>query len=195
MFQRSRSTFFLVLVFVALFAYFWFYQKDQKPKEEDTGPKYESVKLVDTAVADIKTIKWNTATYSGELTREGEGWKMITPSGIQVDSEKTQSFITSITNFTGDQKISTNELSLQDAGLDKPRATVTITNKDGKAEVVKIGKRAFDESYFYAQKEGSNDITLLSSFTIEELEKDPTELKSVPVAPSPLPMGSITPQQ
>ncbi len=190
--SRFRNTFLLVLVFVALFSYFWVYQKDKKAPEPDTPTDTtETVPLTSYKLDDITEISWKSASYSATLQSLGnQKWKLAQPA-IPVDDTKVSTYLGSINSLTGMRKYKASELAQANTKLDSPVLTVTVKKKDNSTEVIKVGGTTLDGDYNYATKEGSDTVTLLSSYVLEDLNKDPNALKPDPSA-SPAPSAAST---
>jgi hypothetical protein len=188
MLKRMRSTIVLLIVFVGLFTYFWFFQKGKKPPEDKPEtPKVETVKLTNYNAKDLATIEWKYGSVSASLGRQDNDWKLPDIS-VKTDMEKSASYVTSATALNGQYKYSTKDITPEDAGLTTPTLQVVFKKNDGGQEVVKVGKKAIGDEYYYANKEGSNEVTLLPSYTVEELMHDPTYFYYV-ATPSPAPSG------
>ncbi|MDQ3098408.1 MAG: DUF4340 domain-containing protein [bacterium] len=201
--SRFRSTFLIVVVFVALFSYFWIYQKDKVPPEPVSDiPAPETYQLANYSADDLTEISWKSASYSATIQNPGEQkWKLVTPA-LPADEKKIKAYADSLLSLTGNRKLSTKDISLNDAGLSAPLLTISIKKKDNSTDVYKVGSKTIDGDYYYVAKDGSDVITLLGSYVIDDLNKDPATLRVEPssspaAAGSPgtgVPLGSTTPQ-
>jgi hypothetical protein len=191
--SRFRRTFLLVLVFVAFFSFFCIYQKDKKPPEpKSDAAAPETYQLTSYKPENLSEISWKSASYSATLQNPGDQkWKLITPP-ILSDEAKSKSYVDSLISLTGTQKIKAKDLTPADTGLNAPTLTINVKKKDNSTELLKIGAKTVDGDYYYSTKEGSDTITLLSSYVIDDLNKDPESLKP---DPSVSPISSTTPQQ
>jgi hypothetical protein len=189
MMGRMRSTLVLLLIFAVLFGYFWTKERNRKPPETTNTdiPKVEDVTLTSGSLTDYSEVWWRYASVSARLKRSDNEWK-VPDISLKTDTDKAKTFVGTLTNLKGQRKYSTKELKLSDVGLDMPFYTLTLKRNDGKEEMVKVGKKTVDNDYYYAMKDGSDVITLLSSYTVDELEHDQAYFKF-----EPTPVPSSTP--
>ncbi len=199
---RFRSTAVLVLLFVALFSYFWIYQKDKKAPEPTPDPAsapLESVALATFKADDLAEISWKSASYSATI-QNSSGWKLTQPS-LPSDPIKVKSYVDSVVSLSGSRKYDSKDLSASETGLDKPSLTVILQKKDNSSETIKVGNKTVDGDYYYATRDGFDAITLLGTYVIDDINKDPNTLKPDPASASPVsstsgftPAGSTSPQ-
>ena len=74
------------------------------------------------------------------LSKTGEEWKMTTPAGQSPSSDAVRAFLTRLTGLeVRDRLDDATPERLKEAGLDAPRATVTISTKDGEVRKLLFG--------------------------------------------------------
>ncbi len=181
MLARYKSTFILVLLLGLLYGsyYYWF----RTPKESIApSATPEIVQLFNYTETDIAEVSWKYASGSGTLQRSDAGWKLVSPP-VSVDQAKVGAFISSFTRLDGQYRYSLDKVSKETAGVNNPSYTLTVKKKDGNVQTLLIGRQAIGGDYYYAFKEDTDFVTLLSSYVISGMEIDPYSL-------SPSPSGS-----
>lgn len=180
--SRFRSTFLLTLVFVALFSYFWIYQKDTTPPEPKSDiPAPKTYQLAMYNSDDLSEISWKSASYSAKLQSTGEQkWRVVEPAAFVSDETKTKAYADSILALTGSQQYDLKNLDDKISGFNNPSLELIVKKKDGATDIYKFGNKTIDGDYYYVTKEGTNIVTLLGSFIVEDLIKDPQTLRPDP---------------
>ncbi len=194
MLKHSKSSLVLVLVFLSLFGYYWYFQREIKVKNTDTKMP-EVVNLMNLKAEDINSVSWKNSTFSGELQKNDGKWSLVNPVGIQTDSEKALTNVNYVLSLSSDQVIATKNNSHADFGLQKPTSSIKIKRNDGKVETVNIGNKSIDNAYNYVLMEGADKIFLIASYTLDDILVDPSSLRVNLSSASPSSMDSITPQQ
>ena len=114
------------------------------------------------------------------LVKKDDKWSL--DPAAPIDEAKAKALAGGVDSLVGSSFLTDKTV---DAGLAKPRATVTATPKSGPAQVVKVGGVTKDGQDYYVQKDGSKDVLLVKKFAIDRLLKKPADL-----APSPKPAGN-----
>lgn len=183
--MRSRfgSVSFLLLIFIGLAVVYWFGFKDKTPPAVNQPvATRESVSLVALDVAQVQEISWNYQTTKAKMSHVSDSeWKLVEPS-IVADGAQLTEYARSALDIRGENKYPFTQVSREDAGLNSPTLTISIVTKDNKAEKVIVGKETLDKEFYYASKDGLDFSTLLSSYLVENLKKDPYSLTPLPSA-------------
>jgi Domain of unknown function (DUF4340) len=185
--SRFGSLLLLLSVFVGLTAVYWFSFKDKTPPLTDQPlPTRESIVLVSVEAAEAQEISWSYQTTKGKISRISDtDWKLVEPS-IVADGAQLADYARTALDIRGENRYPFSQVSRQDAGLDSPSLVITIVAKDNKTEKILIGKETIDKEYYYVSKEGSDFSTLVSSFSVDSIKRDPYSM-----TPIPSPSGNI----
>lgn len=186
----GKSSVVLLVILAGLLGVYQFYLKD-KPfnvtNSQDTAmPSIEpAIDLVDAEKDAISKLSWQfSANEYGEMEQFETGkWRMVRPSTVQIDMTKADNLASSVIALNGTPRIQLSEsFKLDSVGLASGYGTVTVERKDGVKEVLRFGNTAIGDSQVYVHKEGTDFATLVYSYQVTELKKQPTDLEPDPSA-------------
>jgi hypothetical protein len=185
----NRSTIVLLIILAVLGGSYFFYFKDNEVNYSNSSsiasPSPEQ-DLTEIALDQIKTISWSQESNSGEIRQFESGqWEFVTPVTLKLDNDKAVSLAQSVDSLSGTPRINISELSLKDAGLENPYATIKVTS-DGRDETILVGSTSIDESSRYVHRQGSDFIVLVYTYKLDMILMSPSEL-----VPDPSPSPSI----
>jgi len=190
---RNKSTMILIVIFIVLFGYYWFFQKNKvAPLSENDIKPPESIALNDYAIDKVSEVSWKFQGNSARVVKDSTGvWKLIDPA-IVADSGKINELVTSVISLKGDQKYQTSEVSLVDSGVTKPSLEFNIKKSDASEDKIEFGNKTVDGNFYFVHKNNQDFTILVSSFLVDELKKDPYTLSPSPSV-SPAPDSSLKP--
>jgi len=174
-----RSTWILLLVFAALLAGAFFWQRSQEEKAalEPTPTMPALILGLDTP--QIRDIKIEDAQGKRAYFRRlgGSAWVMTEPERQNLEA---QIMAVKLDQLTLMSPLSTlaDPPSADQIGLEKPAYTITVTDEGGKDYVLEIGAETPTRSGYYIRLDGM--IYVISQITIDELvdmlENPPVEV-------------------
>jgi hypothetical protein len=173
--SRSNSLLFLVFVFGVVFAFYWFggYRSKAVPPDEQPAATRERITLFSTDAKRAKEISWRFGSTKAKLVSVNDtDWKLVEPP-LVTDSTQTAGFVSTLFDLRGESKYPFAEVSRADVGLEEPSFEIQITSKENVVDKILVGKLTLDKEYYYASKEGSDFSTLLPSYAVDELKRDP----------------------
>jgi hypothetical protein len=188
--MKGRHTLILLAALAALGAYVYFFEM-KKPEESSTTaetPKvlaYTPEDITALAVADAQG--GTAAVQRGE---EGE-WKVIAPVQDVADPTRLTSLVDRLASLTA-SRVLTEVTDLAGYGLAAPALTATLTISDGSKVNLFTGDQTPNEAGYYALREGSPDVYIIFSSTVEDLKR---LISEPPVQPTPTPEVAATPTE
>jgi hypothetical protein len=156
----------------------WWSNRISKEKESKP-PADASPKIVAVTEGDIRRIE--VARRDGEKTvieKDASGsWKMTSPASYPLDQFTVQSFVSAAASVSSDKVIEEKTADAGQYGLAQPALTLTLTLKDGKSKVLRVGDDAPAGSASYASAEGDPHIYTIASYTKESFNKTAADLR------------------
>ena len=149
-------------------------------KEKESKPAADaSPKILSVPEGDIRRIE--------VVRREGEktviekdasgGWKMTAPASYPVDKLAVSSLVTAVANVSSDKVVEDKTADAGQYGLTQPALTLTLTLKDGKSKMLRVGDEAPAGSAVYASAAGDPHVYTIASYTKESFNKTAADLR------------------
>ena len=153
------------------------YFKPAETEEEETTYESTTVKLVEHSRSEVASITIapadsesytivnnNTYDEEGTETAPEDGTPAYTIEGIEdfdLDQSTAKTMLGYAANLTATKLVAENVTDLSAYGLDKPRATVTMTYRDGTQTVWLLGDQAPTSTSSYFCEKGSKAVFLI----------------------------------
>jgi len=137
--KQFRLTIILLVVFAALGAYVWFFERG-----EVSGP---SAWKLDPAR--IRRIELTAAGTTTVVERQGNSWRIVRPISARVARDRMKQLLDLVARIEMRRGIEGAE-NLKDYGLAKPGAGIKVVLASGEARELELGDRTPDGSAVYA---------------------------------------------
>ncbi len=133
--------------------------------------------------ADINKIEKFTISVNNEnyiFTKKDNQWNIVSPvEWSDLSDSDSVRFLTTVK----DLKVKTyyddsNKVSVSDAGLLNPQVKIVLTDTEKHEYSISIGKEVKDKSEYYARKDDEILVFGVDKYTVDNLQKDLTKLKS-----------------
>ncbi len=151
--MRPRTLLILLAIVLVLGAFIWFYERKLPSSEEraELGKRVFSLEKDDvtalTIDAEKGSVRLERVSTPQQEKKEKERvdkprpevsaeWRMVKPLTVQADAFAVDRLLESLTRLEKNRTL--DEVDPKAVGLDKPRATVRLTTKDGE-KVLKLG--------------------------------------------------------
>jgi hypothetical protein len=170
--SKFKTTFILFIIFLALFTFVYFFEKDREVKKEG---EIETFKVIEIDKEEAEEITFKFANKLTKVVKEGEAWMLVEPIKYKARANKIDSLLDEINDMEAEQKIEAGELS--EFGLDKPRVKVVVKFKDDNAKEILIGDKNPQETKVYLKTSESDQIFLVDSYMNNRLRLDEEALK------------------
>jgi hypothetical protein len=152
-------------------------------------PLLEMLKFDDQSLVRLSVFK---GQQSVAVEREaGAPWKLL-PTGEPADRVRLSGLTLRLSTLRASRRIP-EAGDLTSFGLSNPSTRVELKLVDGTEHRLAIGEKAPAEAGIYAQKAGDAAVYVISSVTVQDLERLLTEPPREPPTPTPLPHPSPTP--
>lgn len=181
--KRNIKLIIALLVVLALLGGGYFFISKWNPEKENTeenpsvnqGGNIEYV--FDADSKNIDFVKFNTGSIIYTI-KNGEEPSIEGYSSHIIDKYQLSSMIYSITSVSISRRIESFSGNLSDYGIDESGKSVTVRMKDGTQYTLLLGNSTNFEDEYYAMLKGENAIFTVSSYSVDNLMKNPDELRS-----------------
>ncbi|TMA51425.1 MAG: DUF4340 domain-containing protein [Deltaproteobacteria bacterium] len=111
---------------------------------------------------DIQEVLLRRDQATVSCRRDGQRWKVIEPAGAQVPSDLLTSFVENLTPEKEVRVINEAPQDLAAYGLDHPRSTILVKDKEGRVvATVSLGDQNPTSSLVYVKREPAPQVFLL----------------------------------
>jgi asparagine N-glycosylation enzyme membrane subunit Stt3 len=166
------------------------------PTGEGAGPLFPEIADT-TAQAGIVRFEVvnNSDSSKVVMTKDDAGvWTVVEATNAQqlaTDQTKAINAMSQLASLNAAERFTAENLA--DFGLDAPTYTLTLTDKDGKTYVVRIGNKASASPRYYALvNDDMTTVYFVQATTVDGLTRNITQPAYVP-SPTPSPSPTATP--
>lgn len=171
--MKFRNTWVVAILFAAFAGYLYFVEQ---PRHEQAA---EDKKLLAFRPDDAVGV---TLTYPDRqiVLQKVEGtWKIVQPIEYEADETTVKNLLQAIPDAEVKRTLDKDLAAVEEYGLDKPVAIVTVALKDGKTlPAIRVGKTAPVGFSAYVQIEGSPEVKIVGSVFQTGMEKEVKDLRS-----------------
>ena len=184
----------VLLALVAIGVALWYFagetpsplEEDAEPAQPETHyvldprPERNDVVFVSLSRADKPNLVFERTATSGDADKL-EPWRMVAPLECNTESYLVDSLAGLITGVQYRRAFRPGDkggVSLADAGLEPPVATLTVRDKEGKEYAVEIGKQATLSSDTYMRVAGEEEIKLVGRDLTRDMAREVNEYRS-----------------
>lgn len=160
---------------------------------EGVGPLFPTIADVNNQGNIVRFEVTDTAANQKVVMTKDDAnvWKIeesAAPSGLATDQTKAVGTMSVLASMTSLDRFTTDKLA--DFGLDQPKYTMVLTDKDGKTYVLKVGNQSpANPRYYGLVDDDTTTVYVLSKDLIDGLIKQITQ---PPYVPSPTPSATFT---
>jgi len=181
--KRNIKLIIALLLVLALLGGGYFFVSKWNPEKENTdenplmsqGGNVEYVFNADSK--NIEFVKFNTDSIAYTI-RNGEEPSIEGYSSHIIDKYQLSSMIYSVTSVSVSRRLENFSGNLSDYGIDESGKSVTVGLKDGTKSILLIGNGTNFKDEYYAMIKGKDAVFTVSSYSIDNLMKNPDELRS-----------------
>ena len=186
----------VLLVLVVLGGGLWFFtgsrpeatektdadKQDAKPKEHyvlEPRVERDDVVRVEFQRADKPALVFSREPKPGQVATTD--WRMVQPLDSETEGYTVGGLVTMLTGLQYQRSFdpgAKDGVSAADAGLEPPAATLTLTDKEGNAHAVELGKRAALSNDMYIRVVGQEQILVVGRDMTREIERDADEYRA-----------------
>src|SRR5947208_7078609 len=183
--MKPRTLLILLVLVLGLGAFIWFYERKLPSSEEreTLGKKVFTLEKGDVTAVAIDAPKGSVrlerspapkpAKDKKEETAEpAADWRLIRPLAARADAFAVDRLLDAVTSLQKTRAL--DDVDPKAVGLDKPRATVRLTTKDGE-KVLRIGAEVPPGGSTIAGVEGRKGAYVVSDAVLSEVDKAPGE--------------------
>ena len=181
--KRNIKLIIALLVVLTLLGGGYFFISKWNPEKEKTdenppvsqGGNAEYV--FDADSENIDFVKFNTGSITYTV-KNGEEPSIEGYSSHIIDNYQLSSMIYSVTSVSISRRIENFSGNLSDYGIDESGKSVTVRMKDGTQHTMLLGNNTNFEDEYYAMLKGGDSVFTVSSYSVDNLMKNPDELRS-----------------
>lgn len=162
--MNSKTTLILVVALLLAVAGIWWLRPESREATKENTPGADQ--LLALAPDDVTAFEIKSGDETAcSFTKEGDKWKMTSPIKGPAQSGTVASDVRLLTNLKYDKAYGPNDDPPGDdlTSLSKPRHVARLTDKTGKAHVLRIGNRQALSSRTYVSKEGDDKVYVVDA--------------------------------
>jgi hypothetical protein len=160
-----------VLLGLGGLAYWDDLQTDKESKEKELKNKLLTFKPDD--VNKLNYIKVDDGrTVQVQMAKEGDQWKVVAPIAYPGDGEGVGRLLKTFEDLRFEKSFEATGDKLKDFGLDQPKITLALTEKDGKGTTIRIGAKSPVGYSSYAKVDESSNVYLVNHYAFTASNKE-----------------------
>jgi hypothetical protein len=131
-------------------------------------------KIVDLDSANVQSIRFHSGNGTFEFERDQDGWKTLqAPKALRAVDPKKVTALVSMASRLSASDFAPADVSAARAGLNEPKAEVTLVAKDDPQPiVVELGDETGNAAQIYARRSGNPNIYVISKYLADRLQPD-----------------------
>ncbi len=161
-------------------------RKLESAEETSTRPRYvfdPRPEAKDILVVELERPGKPALRFEREVKKdkpdERTDWRMVQPLAAAVENYMVNGLASGVVNLQYKRVLKPGaDLSPADAGLDEPRATIRLTDKEGKTYTVHVGRHVPLSNDTYIRVEGRDDILITSRNFDYDLKRKVNDYRS-----------------
>src|SRR5213596_1702294 len=167
--MRWQTTAILAVVLLALGAFYYVYEIRGGPERAKVEAQKGRLWTVDAA--DVTEVELRRGGEVVTLKREPDGWRLVGPVTARGDRGKVDETLTTLTTARVDREIDAAPTQLDQYGLDKPAADVTLQLKDGRRLGLQLGAKNPTGIWVYAREAGKPAVFVVSDMVLRDVTR------------------------
>ena len=167
--MRWQTTAILAVVLLALGAFYYVYEIKGGPARAQV--EAQKGRLWTTDAGEVSELWLTRGREVVKLRREADGWQMLEPVATRGDRGKVDETLTTLTTARVDREIDAAPTQLDQYGLDKPAADVTLQLKDGRRLGLQLGAKNPTGIWVYAREAGKPAVFVVSDTVLRDVTR------------------------
>src|SRR5205085_556269 len=173
--MRWQTTIIFAIALLLIGGFYYVYEVRWAPERERVETRKGRTFQAEPADATAVEIKRREDTV--RLARAGEGWELKSPVVARGDRARIDETLTTVLTAKVDREIDAKPAALDNFGLAKPSAEVTLTLKDGKTVGLALGNKSPTGVWVYAREAGKPAVVALPDSVLREATKPATDFR------------------
>ena len=173
--MRWQTTAVLAVVLLALGTFYYVYEIRGGPERAKIEAQKGRLWTVDAADVDEMELKRGAEAVT--LKRESDGWRLLVPVTARGDRSRVDETLTTLTTARVDREIESAPTRLDQYGLDKPAAAVTLQLKDGCRLELQLGAKSPTGVWVYAREAGKAAVFVVSDTVLRDVTRPLSEFR------------------
>ncbi|MBI3075414.1 MAG: DUF4340 domain-containing protein [Deltaproteobacteria bacterium] len=170
----------VLVVFLALGAFYYFYEvKGGKAREEAED---KAKKVFDVKEEEIAEILLRKGAREIRLQKKDGAWRLVQPLETPADADAMRQLLVTLTGAQKEREVEPKPASLEPYALQKPEMTVSLRTKGAPIQLALGGKNPTG-AFLYAKREDRPPVFLLPESFGKDLDKGVFDLRDKTVLP------------
>lgn len=187
--MNYKLTIGLLGILIVLGAYLYFWESNSGAGGDDKA----STEVLAFKAGDVNSIQVTYQGKSTELKKEDSSWKLTKPEKAETEPYVVDGLVARIAPLNAVRVLAGTLEPMSTYGLETPQLTATIRTTGGKIAVLQVGDNTPDGYSFYAKRDDSDQVYVVSSSVISEVIKLVTDPPKALPTPTPSPPESPAP--
>lgn len=170
--NKFKTTYILIAIFIILFLFVYFYEKDRVIVDEN---EVETHQVIQLDQENIKKIKFSYEDKTTIVIKDNDKWQITKPIKYQARTQKIEEVITELNNLESEQKFMAENIS--EYGLDDPTTQIDVTTNDDENIKIMLGNLNPQQNKVYLMTSLDDEIYLVDSTSENRLRLNDEVLK------------------
>ena len=173
--MRWQTTIIFAIALLLIGGFYYVYEVRWAPERERVETR--KGRIFQAEPADVTAVEIKRREDTVRLARAGEGWELKSPVVARGDRARIDETLTTVLTAKVDREIDAKPAALDNFGLAKPSAEVTLTLKDGKTVGLALGNKSPTGVWVYAREAGKPAVVALPDSVLREATKPATDFR------------------
>ncbi len=174
--MRWKTTVLLALLLLALGTFYYVYEIRLAPGREKAEREKNRVWSVEAK--DVEEVIFKRKDDTVHLRRQGDGWELLVPVRARGEKAAIQDIVANLVAARVDREIDPNPARLDDFGLDRPAAEITIRVRGRREpQSLLLGGKSPSGVWVYAKTADKPAVLALSDFVLRDATRPVTDFR------------------
>ncbi|WP_404786844.1 DUF4340 domain-containing protein [Altericista sp. CCNU0014] len=189
----KSSTIALLAIALLLAGGIYVWDRSRSEQSQTTDAQKAGKSLFALKETDITQLTIQSKNQTLKLEKTGKAWKLTAPKAGPADEGTVTFLLNLLATGTSERTLQAEPAQLEEFGLDRPAATVSLQLQNQTTHRLVLGKQTFNQSAVYAQVDPGvaakkADVVLIPTGFLDAIDRPLAEWQAKPASPKPSPL-------
>ncbi len=173
--MRWQTSVVLAVLLATVGVFYYVYDVRMAPDRDKAESRKGRVFTAESQ--DVTQLTLKRPNGSIELKRDGDAWQMLAPVQARADRGPVEEVVTNALTAKIDREIDAAPKALEEFGLDKPSAELTLTLKDGKQLGLVMGAKSPTGVWVYARERDKPNVFVIGDSVLRDATRPASDFR------------------